>query len=153
MSQINFQELRDALGNLDIEQWCTKFNGDDYEVVVKGSIEKGYGYCFYIPIAQEVTDKNTAKFIAAASPATIKALLDKLEAKDKRIAELEARTVFLPNPYPKGYGLAADKYNFALEECADAIRAAGIGVRGGVRWRLLPLFLNALAWRFVCYQE
>ncbi|MEG2043112.1 MAG: hypothetical protein RR068_18635, partial [Hafnia sp.] len=47
-----------------------------------------------------------------------------------RIAELEARTVTLPTPYPKGYGLAADKYNFALEECADAIRAAGIGVKG-----------------------
>ena len=47
-----------------------------------------------------------------------------------RIAELESRTVIMPNPYPKGYGLAADKYNFALEECADAIRAAGIGVKG-----------------------
>ncbi|HEE0107162.1 TPA: hypothetical protein R6W23_003238 [Citrobacter gillenii] len=53
-----------------------------------------------------------------------------LEAAEKRIAELEARTVMLPTPYPKGYGLAADKYNFALEECADAIRAAGIGVKG-----------------------
>ena len=59
------------------------------------------------------------------------ALLDELEAAEKRITELEARTVTLPTPYPKGYGLAADKYNFALEECADAIRAAGIGVKGG----------------------
>lgn len=58
------------------------------------------------------------------------ALLDELEAAEKRIAELEARTVTLPTPYPKGYGLVADKYNFALEECADAIRAAGIGVKG-----------------------
>ncbi|EPB7456747.1 ead/Ea22-like family protein [Citrobacter freundii] len=53
-----------------------------------------------------------------------------LEAAEKRIAELEARTVTLPTPYPKGYGLVSDKYNFALEECADAIRAAGIGVKG-----------------------
>lgn len=53
-----------------------------------------------------------------------------IEAAEKRIAELEARTVMLPTPYPKGYGLAADKYNFALEECADAIRTAGIGVKG-----------------------
>ncbi|HBC8790565.1 TPA: ead/Ea22-like family protein [Citrobacter braakii] len=57
-------------------------------------------------------------------------LLDELEAAEKRIAELEARTVTLPTPYPKGYGLVSDKYNFALEECADAIRAAGIGVKG-----------------------
>jgi hypothetical protein len=53
-----------------------------------------------------------------------------IAALRQRIAELEARTVMLPTPYPKGYGLAADKYNFALEECADAIRAAGIGVKG-----------------------
>lgn len=52
-----------------------------------------------------------------------------LEAAEKRIAELEAREVMLPTPYPKGYGLVSDKYNFALEECADAIRAAGIGVK------------------------
>ncbi|HBM9260680.1 TPA: hypothetical protein L0X66_005112 [Citrobacter freundii] len=57
-------------------------------------------------------------------------LLDELGAAEKRIAELEALTVTLPTPYPKGYGLVSDKYNFALEECADAIRAAGIGVKG-----------------------
>ncbi|WP_454762444.1 hypothetical protein [Citrobacter freundii] len=53
-----------------------------------------------------------------------------IKALRQRIAELEARTVTLPTPYPKGYGLVSDKYNFALEECADAIRAAGIGVKG-----------------------
>ncbi len=53
-----------------------------------------------------------------------------LEAAVKHIEKLEARTVTLPTPYPKGYGLAADKYNFALEECADAIRAAGIAIEG-----------------------
>ncbi len=63
-------------------------------------------------------------------PKNVLALFDELEAAEKRIAELEARKVTLPTPYPKGYGLVADKYNFALEECADAIRAAGIGVRG-----------------------
>lgn len=63
-------------------------------------------------------------------PKNVLALLDELEAAEKRIAELEARTVTLPTPYPKGYGLVSDKYNFALEECADAIRAAGIGVKG-----------------------
>lgn len=65
-----------------------------------------------------------------ASPEAVLALLDELEIAEKRIAELVARTVTLPTPYPKGYGLVSDKYNFALEECADAIRAAGIGVKG-----------------------
>ncbi|EIV2907011.1 ead/Ea22-like family protein [Citrobacter braakii] len=70
------------------------------------------------------------RFAAIVTPLTVLALLDELEAAEKRIAELEARTVTLPTPYPKGYGLVSDKYNFALEECADAIRAAGIGVKG-----------------------
>ncbi len=43
--------------------------------------------------------KADAKFIAAANPATVLGLLDELEAKDKRIAELEAREVKLPNPH------------------------------------------------------
>lgn len=81
-------------------------------------------------MAWDETAKRNAEFIAATNPATVLALLDELEAAEKRIAELEARTVTLPTLYPKGYGLAADKYNFALEECADAIRAAGIGVMG-----------------------
>ena len=81
-------------------------------------------------MAWDETAKRNAEFISVANPATVLALLDELEAAEKRITELEARTVTLPTPYPKGYGLAADKYNFALEECADAIRAAGIGVKG-----------------------
>ena len=36
---------------------------------------------------------------SAANPATVLALLDELEAKDKRIAELETREVKLPNPH------------------------------------------------------
>ncbi|MDM3377834.1 hypothetical protein OGV37_23615 [Citrobacter sp. Cb010] len=70
------------------------------------------------------------RFISEHVQRETKRLKDDLDAAEKRIAELETRTVMLPTPYPKGYGLAADKYNFALEECADAIRAAGIGVKG-----------------------
>lgn len=38
-------------------------------------------------------------FIAAANPATVLALLDELEAAERRIAELEAREVVLPQRY------------------------------------------------------
>ncbi len=67
---------------------------------------------------------------ALQAAGTVDELVRALEAVERRIAELESRTVTLPTPYPKGYGIVADKYNFALEECADAIRAAGIGVKG-----------------------
>ena len=39
------------------------------------------------------------EFNEALTPSTVLALLDELEAKDKRIAELEAREVKLPNPH------------------------------------------------------
>ncbi|MGA4663323.1 ead/Ea22-like family protein [Citrobacter braakii] len=75
-------------------------------------------------------DKDSLEAAAIAMRDDMREAREKLEAAEKRIAELEARTVTLPTPYPKGYGLVSDKYNFALEECADAIRAAGIGVKG-----------------------
>lgn len=41
-------------------------------------------------------EARDAAFIAAANPATVLALLDELESAEKRIAELEAREVKLP---------------------------------------------------------
>lgn len=75
-------------------------------------------------------DKDSLEAVSIAMRDDMRDAREKLDAAEKRIAELEARTVTLPTPYPKGYGLVSDKYNFALEECADAIRAAGIGVKG-----------------------
>lgn len=45
----------------------------------------------------DITDLNS--FNEAANPATVLELLDELEAAEKRIAELEAREVKLPNPH------------------------------------------------------
>ncbi|MEH0017317.1 ead/Ea22-like family protein, partial [Citrobacter portucalensis] len=42
-------------------------------------------------MAWDETAKRNAEFIAAANPATVLALLDELEAAEKRISELEAR--------------------------------------------------------------
>ena len=42
---------------------------------------------------------NCAGFLTSANPATVLALLDELEAAERRIAELEAREVKLPNPH------------------------------------------------------
>lgn len=58
-----------------------------------------------------------------------------LEAAEKRIAELEARTVCLPKlpvlgsnaEWYEGFAAGASGMR---NECADAIRAAGIGVKG-----------------------
>lgn len=62
------------------------------------------------------------------------ALLDELEAAEKRIAELEAREVTLPaQKYCPGEYAGSvlwsetEVWNQAISECAKAIRAAGIG--------------------------
>lgn len=44
-------------------------------------------------VAWDEVGQRNAEFVAAANPATVLALLDELEAKDKRIAELEALEV------------------------------------------------------------
>lgn len=77
-----------------------------------------------------------AGFLTSANPATVLALLDELEAAEKRIAELEARTVTLPDErfrygesdYDDGY---ANGWNAHGIETKSALQAAGIGVKGG----------------------
>ncbi|EPF2243721.1 hypothetical protein ACSP9K_002092 [Citrobacter werkmanii] len=66
---------------------------------------------------------------------TVLVILDELESAEKRIAELEARTVCLPKlpvlgsnaEWYEGFAAGASGMR---NECADAIRAAGIGVKG-----------------------
>ncbi|MDM2789473.1 ead/Ea22-like family protein [Citrobacter sp. Cpo113] len=75
------------------------------------------------------------RFAAIATPLTMLALLDDLEAAEKRIAELEARTVTFPDErfrygesdYDDGF---VNGWNAHGIEAKSALRAAGIGVKG-----------------------
>ncbi|HCA7297206.1 TPA: hypothetical protein MX298_000827 [Escherichia coli] len=124
MTALKKQALRDsALDMISVLGYIASFesediDGDDLEL--RFETEDGFDTGCTISITSQCQDASDV----------MQQLLNELEAAENRIAELEAREVMLPTPYPKGYGLAADKYNFALEECADAIRAAGIGVKG-----------------------
>ncbi|MBD5702523.1 ead/Ea22-like family protein [Citrobacter freundii] len=142
----NRQALRQLAEGIGLEKWQARKEpgiGGEHTVIVKGSLVKRSGWSTHRPVADQVVDKKTAKFIAAANPATVLALLDeiaeleqrhcgtallereemhtktlgrmldeldakdrriaelelKLEAAEKRIAELEAREVKLPNPH------------------------------------------------------
>ncbi len=70
-----------------------------------------------------------------ASPEAVLALLDELEAAENRIAELEARTVTLPqyrnspDMHTKQF-YEAIGFNQGLDIFIEALRAAGIGVKG-----------------------
>lgn len=66
-----------------------------------------------------------------ASPEAVLALLDELEAAEKRIAELEARTVTLPQTFWYEHDdLSSDVPVMNARKVKKAIRAAGIGVKG-----------------------
>ncbi|MBG0623053.1 ead/Ea22-like family protein [Enterobacter roggenkampii] len=74
-----------------------------------------------------------AEFIAEANPATVLSLLDELEAKDQRIAELESREVVLPQRYSMLHRVDFDEpYHtemvYKQHQVLKALHNAGINV-------------------------
>ncbi|MEP9332537.1 ead/Ea22-like family protein [Enterobacter hormaechei] len=142
MSNIDKRALREAAEKAGSDKWqAKKINGDFY-VIRNGSYEKQHGFTSYQPIA-EIEHKPVRDFVAAANPATVLALLDELEAAEKRNAELEARTVTvsLPDVMPpeaapahywgSGESMAyADGYNKSTADLkasfAQACSSAGV---------------------------
>ncbi|EPZ5206707.1 TPA: ead/Ea22-like family protein [Citrobacter freundii] len=140
MTALNKQALRQKAVKAGGEEWQSRKEpgiGGEYTVIVKGSLVKHQGWSTHRPVADEVADKKTMDFIVAANPATVLALLDELEAAEKRIAELEART-------PYGYLRQCDgqiQISIGSERPHDRsggyatpwfaiYTAAGIGVKG-----------------------
>ncbi|WP_258114635.1 ead/Ea22-like family protein [Escherichia coli] len=85
MSKINYQALRMAAENATPGEWCS----DDYGLIADAGLNANY----YIASCSGPDNRANKRFIAAANPATVLALLDEREAAKKRIAELEAREI------------------------------------------------------------
>ncbi|MEJ1472583.1 ead/Ea22-like family protein [Escherichia coli] len=86
MSKIDYQALRLAAENATPGEWCA----DDYHGVIA---DAGLNANYYIASCSGPDNRANKRFIAAANPATVLALLDELEAAEKRIAELESNEV------------------------------------------------------------
>ena len=86
MSNINYQALRMAAENATPGEWCS----DDYYGVIA---DAGLNANYYIASCSGPDNRANKRFIAAANPATVLALLDEREAAKKLIAELEAREI------------------------------------------------------------
>jgi len=77
--------------------------------------------------------KNEAEFIAATDPETVLALLDELEAKDKQIAELEAKLESADklqdsafrHGLQHGFSLGQTHNQAGFEECLSAYGTRG----------------------------
>ena len=115
------QSLKSAAEKAGADVWQAKKISGDYYVIRKGSYKREFGYETYQPIA-EIDHKPTMDYIALANPENILALVDELDKAQQRIAELEYRTVKLPDsliPYPSN-----DKEQVAYNAGWNACRAA-----------------------------
>ncbi|MEX4752053.1 ead/Ea22-like family protein [Enterobacter cloacae] len=73
------------------------------------------------------------EFNEALTPSTVLALLDELEAKDKQIAELEAREVVLPQRYSMLHRVDFDEpYHtemvYKQHQVLEALHDAGVNI-------------------------
>ncbi len=87
MSNINYQALRMAAENATPSEWCS----DDYGLIADAGLNANY----YIASCSGPDNRANKRFIAAANPAIVLALLDEREAQSKRIAELETNLAAL----------------------------------------------------------
>ncbi len=146
MSKIDYQALRAKAEKATCGEWSLeygegRFDGDDALIHREAA--------GYIPICRiegahpesgfdedfQIEQQANAEFIAAANPATVLALLGELEAAEKRIAELEAREISLPERSSMLHRTDFhDDYQtvmaYKVSEVIAAIRAAGIRIKG-----------------------
>ncbi|MCX9065091.1 ead/Ea22-like family protein [Citrobacter portucalensis] len=133
MTALNKQALRSKARAASAGEWI-KESGDGWEAICS-SDDQANGN-FIIAHFEGPDAKANREFSQTANPDTVLALLDELEAAGNRIAELEARTVTLPvtgdvHPLaPYEAKIFCEFKKNIVQECANAIRAAGIGVKG-----------------------
>ena len=146
MSNIDYQALREKAEKATSGVWSLEYGEERFDA---GDALIHREVVGYLPICRiegahpesgfdedfQMEQQANAEFIAAANPATVLALLDELETAKKRIAELEARTVKLPeyrnspDMHTKQF-YEAIGFNQGLDVFIEALRAAGIGVKG-----------------------
>lgn len=137
MSNIDKRALREAVERAGQNDWEYVYTSD-LSAPGRGYITVGGAeaiYCLNKAAGGVKQSENILRYIAAASPETMLALLDELEAGEKRIAELESREILLPE---RSSMLHRTDFNedyqtvmaYKVSEVIAAIRAAGIRING-----------------------
>lgn len=120
------QSLKALANNAGADYWQAKKISGDFYVIRKGSYKRECGYTTYQPIA-EIDHKPTRDYVAMANHTNILALVEVMEKAQQRIAELESRTVKLPEPFELAKSSSGLTYYYA-DEVDAALAAAGIKV-------------------------
>ncbi|MBC9154718.1 ead/Ea22-like family protein [Escherichia coli] len=125
MSNIDKRGLREAAEKATKGRWAVEFDDEIYST-------DGVNHEQIAMVFSE-NEARDAAFIAAANPATVLAMLDELESAEKRIAELEAREVVLPQCYSMLHRVDFDEpYHtemvYRQHQVLEALHNAGINV-------------------------
>lgn len=127
MSNIDKRALREAAERAGQNDWEYVYTSD-LSAPGRGYITVGGAeaiYCLNKATGGVKQSENVLRYIAAASPETMLALLDELEAAEKRIAELEARQLVVKIPaYVDGRTLGYGEVNHMIDLCVDAFERA-----------------------------
>lgn len=121
MSNIDKQALRINAQLASSGKWI-KESGDGWEAICSSDDQANSG--FIIAHFEGPDAKENREFIQAANPATVMALLDELEAKDKRIAE-QRETLLAAHSYVMQCARMGDAHANGVLQAMD--RATGKG--------------------------
>ncbi|EHW0965238.1 ead/Ea22-like family protein [Escherichia coli O157] len=149
MSKIDYQALREAAEKATCGEWSLeygegRFDGDDALIHREAA--------GYIPICRiegahpesgfdedfQMEQQANAEFIAAANPATVLALLDELEAAEKRNAKLQSENAYIRNRY-KELDLLIGKNILVMQAAIIEWQATG-DAKSGLAWIYNTLF-------------
>lgn len=128
MSNIDKRALREAAERAGQNDWEYVYTSD-LSAPGRGYITVGGAeaiYCLNKAAGGVKQSENVLRYIAAASPETMLALLNEMEAKDKRIAELEAREVKLRDINDFIADVEEPTLANALRLLAEGVRAADV---------------------------
>ncbi|EES7498255.1 ead/Ea22-like family protein [Escherichia coli] len=158
MNGVSYQTLRLAAENATPGEWCT----DDYGVIADAGLNANY----YIASCSGPDNRANKRFIAAANPATVLALLDELErnqqyikrrdqenedialtvgklrvdleAAEKRNAKLQSENAYIRNRY-KELDLLIGKNILVMQAAIIEWQATG-DAKSGLAWIYNTLF-------------
>lgn len=131
MTALNKQALRSKARSASAGEWI-KESGDGWEAICSADDQANGN--FIIAHFEGPDAQANREFVQAANPDAVLALLDELEAAEKRIAELEARQIVLPRTQdvhplgPQSAKIFCDFHRNIINRCADEIRKVGVNV-------------------------
>ncbi|HCS7468623.1 TPA: ead/Ea22-like family protein [Escherichia coli] len=149
MSKINYQALREKAEKATSGVWSLEYGEERFDA---GDALIHREVVGYLPICRiegahsesgfdedfQMEQQANAEFIAAANPATFLALLDELEAAEKRNAELQSENAYISNRY-KELDLLIGKNILVMQAAIIEWQSTG-DAKSGLAWIYNTLF-------------